>query len=73
MLVMSRVANKLALEKGNIDEGGVEVDELEDEHLEGEVVIKVWLCSVHFCNEVEHISQLSIILKTKVLTPVGQF
>jgi hypothetical protein len=41
MLVMSRVANKLALEKGNIDEGGVEVDELEDEHLEGEVVIKV--------------------------------
>jgi hypothetical protein len=41
MLVMSRVANKLALEKGNIDEGGVEVDELEDEHLEGEVVIKI--------------------------------
>ena len=41
MLIMPRVANKLTLEKGNVDDGGVEVDELEDEHLEGEVVIKV--------------------------------
>ena len=48
---MARVANKLALEEGNVDEGRVKIDELEDEHLEGEVFIKVWLCSVHFWTE----------------------
>ena len=41
VFVMARVANKLALEEGNIDEGRVKIDELEDEHLEGEVFIKV--------------------------------
>ena len=32
------------LEKGNVDEGGVEVDELKGEHLEGEAVFIVRLC-----------------------------
>ena len=41
------VANKLPLEEGNVDDGGVEVDELEDEDFEGEIIVEIWLSSVH--------------------------
>ena len=34
IFVRPRVANKLALEESNIEDGGVEIDELEDEHFE---------------------------------------
>ena len=44
------VANKLPLEEGNVDDGGVEVDELEDEHFERQVVVEVRLRSVHLWN-----------------------
>ena len=44
---MSGEPNKLALEEGNINERGVKIDELEDKHFEGEVVIKIGLSSMH--------------------------
>ena len=50
--VSSGVADKLPLEECDVDDGGVEVDELEDEDFESEVVIEIWLCSVHFWNTI---------------------
>ena len=47
MLVVARVACELALEEGHVDQGRVEVDELEDEHFEGEVVVKLRLGAMH--------------------------
>ena len=47
MLVVARVACELALEEGHVDQGRVEVDELEDEHFERQVVVEVRLRSVH--------------------------
>ena len=49
VLVVAGIPHKLALEEGNVQDGGVEVDELEDEHLEGQVVVKVRLCPMHLC------------------------
>ena len=48
MLVVTRIANKLSFEESNVDDGGVEIDELEDENFECEVIIIVRLSSVHF-------------------------
>ena len=39
MFVMSRVANKLSFEESNVNNGRVEVDELEDENFESKIVI----------------------------------
>ena len=46
-MVVTGVADELALEEGDVDDGGVEVDELEDEHFERQVVVKVGLRSMH--------------------------
>ena len=48
VLVMSRITHKLSLEECNVDDGRVEIDELEDENFECQVVIIVRLSSVHF-------------------------
>ena len=48
MLVMARVANEAALEESNVENGRIEVDELENENFEGQVVIKVGLRPMHF-------------------------
>ena len=42
------VANKLPLEESDVDDRWVEIDKLEDEYFEGEIIIKIWLSSVHF-------------------------
>ena len=47
MFVMAWVARELPLEEGHVDQGGVEVDELEDEHFEGQVVVELRLGSMH--------------------------
>ena len=47
MLVMAGVPSELPLEEGHVDQGGVEVDELEDEHFEGQVVVELGLGSMH--------------------------
>ena len=47
MLVVAGVTNKLPLEEGDVQDGRIEVDELEDEHLERQVVVKIRLCSMH--------------------------
>lgn len=49
VLVVARVADKPALEEGNVENGRVEVDELENENFKSQVVIKLGLGSVHFC------------------------
>ena len=46
-MIVARVADELALEEGDVDDGGVEVDELEDEHFERQVVVEVRLCAMH--------------------------
>ena len=39
--VGSRVSHELPFEEGNVDNGGVEVDELEDEDFECQVVVEI--------------------------------
>ena len=39
--VSARIAYKLSLEEGNVNDGGVEVYELEDENFEGEIIVKI--------------------------------
>lgn len=51
--IVARVANKAAFEESNIEDRGVEVDELEDEHFEGEIVIELSLGTVHLCDMTE--------------------
>ena len=45
---MAGVADKLSFEECDVDDGGVEVDKLEDEDFEGEIVVILCLCPVHF-------------------------
>ena len=46
-MIVARVADELALEEGDVDDGGVEVDELEDEHFERQVVVEIGLRPMH--------------------------
>ena len=48
MFVMAGVADKLPFEEGDVDDGGIKIDELEDEDFEGEIVVILSLGSVHF-------------------------
>ena len=48
MFVVARVADKLPFEEGDVNDGGVKVDELEDEDFECQVVIKIRLSPMHF-------------------------
>ena len=45
---MAGVADKLSFEEGDVDDGGVEIDELEDEDFEGQIVVILSLGPVHF-------------------------
>ena len=47
VLVVAWVACELALEEGHVDQGRVEVDELEDEHFERQVVVELRLGPMH--------------------------
>ncbi len=46
--VVSRVSHKPPLDEGNVQDGRVEIDELENEDFEGQVVVKLGLGPVHF-------------------------
>ena len=48
VFVMAGVADKLPLEEGDVDDGGIEIDELENEDFEGEIVVILSLGPVHF-------------------------
>ena len=50
--VGSWVSHELPFEEGTVDNGGVEVDELEDEDLECQVVVEIGLSSMHFYEEI---------------------
>ena len=45
-VVLSRVANKFPLEEGDVEDGRVVVDELEEVDLEGEAVVELGLGAV---------------------------
>ena len=47
MHVSSRVADKSAFKEGDIEDGGIKVDELEQEHFERQIVIEFWLGPMH--------------------------
>ena len=47
VFVVARVADKLPFEEGDVDDGGIKVDKLEDEDFEGEIIVEIWLSSVH--------------------------
>ena len=51
MHVSSRVADKSAFKEGDIEDGGIKVDELEQEHFECQIVIEFGLGSMHFCKK----------------------
>ncbi len=48
MFVVTRIANKSALEKCYVEDGRVEIDELEDENFKGQVVVEFGLSAMHF-------------------------
>ena len=48
MHVSSRVADKSAFKEGDIEDGGIKVDELEQEHFERQIVIEFGLGPMHF-------------------------
>ena len=50
--VGSRVSHELPFEEGYVDNGGVEVDELEDEDLKCQVVVEIGLSSMHFYEQI---------------------
>ena len=41
--------NLLSLEKGDVENGGVEVYKLEHKNFESELILVFSLCPVHFC------------------------
>ena len=55
MFVMAWIPRELPLEEGHVDQGGVEVDELEDENFERQVVIELRLGAMHLCKNENYI------------------
>lgn len=49
---MAGVPHEATLEERDVEDGRVEVNELEDEHFEGQVVLEVRLSSMHLCEGV---------------------
>ena len=47
-MIISRVTHKATLEKGYINNGRIEIDELEDKDFESQIVLKFGLSPVHF-------------------------
>lgn len=48
MLVMPRISHESSLEESDVEDWRVEVDELEEEHFERQIVIKIGLGAMHF-------------------------
>ena len=55
----------LALEEGDVEDGGEEVHELEDEDLEGEVVLVLRLGAMHLCR----VTTASLVKNTYSMSP----
>ena len=47
MLVVAWVSDEPSLEERDVEDGGVEVDELEEEHLKRQVVVELGLGTMH--------------------------
>ena len=48
MLVAAWVTHESAFEERDVEDGGVEIDELKNEHFEREVIVEVRLGAMHF-------------------------
>lgn len=48
-MVVAREAHEPPLEEGDVEDGRIEIDELEYEDFEGEVVLEFRLRPVHLC------------------------
>ena len=53
MHIPSWISNKSAFKEGDVEDGGIKVDELEQEHFERQIVIEFGLGSMHFCKRKE--------------------
>ena len=67
MFVIARVADEAAFDEGDVQNGSVEIDELENEHLERQVVVKLRLSSMHFWKK-KHL-QFNHVNSTVVIVP----
>lgn len=63
--VISRKAHKLSFKEGHIEAGGIVVNKLEEEHLDGQFVFIFEMCFRDFCRE-----EAQDITGTKVITSV---
>ena len=48
MFVVAGISDEPSLEEGDVEDGGVEVDELEEKDFERQVVVELGLRSMHF-------------------------
>lgn len=52
-LKLISIFHLLSLEESYIDDGGVEVDKLENEHFKYELVVKLRLGTMHLCKQTQ--------------------
>ena len=48
---MAWISNKTTFEEGDVENGRIEIDKLEDEYFECQIVIKLGLLTMHFCKK----------------------
>ena len=48
VVIMTGISYKPSFKEGNVENGRIEIDKLEDEDFESQIVIKLGLRSVHF-------------------------
>ena len=49
IVIMAGISNKTTFEECNVENGRIEIDKLEDEYFERQIIIKLGLCTMHFC------------------------
>ena len=60
VFVVSRIADESSLEESDVEDGGVEVDELEEKNFEGQVVVELRLGPVHLWKTNEKICCINV-------------
>ena len=70
MFVIARVADEAPLDEGDVQNGSVEIDELENEHLERQVVVKLRLSSMHFWKKNNFEMQFNHVYSSAVQLPL---
>lgn len=65
--VFTRVAHKLSFKEGHVEAGGIVVNKLEEEHLDGQFVFILEMCFWDFCKEQ---AQDILIRRTFIMMPI---